>query len=275
MSSSLEVALSSTPADAAAVETIRRHHAELAAGLSVRVEALLLAVDRGDHARIEPMRADVTAFCRVELLPHAEAEETTLYRRAAELPELRALVAVMGSEHVALRLLVDELAAAATPARAAAAARAIEALLQPHLAAENEILVPRLAAEPEVSLADLLERMHGDFTERQARSRSGDEPTGSAPGTARAGGCGCGGSDDAVPELDVRAIPHAIRHASVLGAFDAVLPGRSLILIAPHDPLPLLRQLTDRAGGRLDVEYLEQGPQAWKLKLTSTLGRPL
>jgi uncharacterized protein (DUF2249 family) len=46
----------------------------------------------------------------------------------------------------------------------------------------------------------------------------------------------------------------------VFGAFDAIAAGNSLVLVAPHDPLPLLRQLSERADGRLEVTYLQRGP---------------
>jgi uncharacterized protein (DUF2249 family) len=54
----------------------------------------------------------------------------------------------------------------------------------------------------------------------------------------------------------------------VFGAFDAIAPGGSLVLVAPHDPQPLLRQLSDRVAGQLEVIYLERGPEAWRLQLT-------
>ncbi|HRW17450.1 MAG TPA: DUF2249 domain-containing protein [Dermatophilaceae bacterium] len=80
--------------------------------------------------------------------------------------------------------------------------------------------------------------------------------------------CACGCSDEGVPELDVRAIPHAIRHATVFGALGAIKPGQSLILVAPHDPKPLLAQIADREQGAIDVSYLQEGPDAWRLKLS-------
>ncbi|MFF5160013.1 DUF2249 domain-containing protein [Streptomyces sp. NPDC000348] len=69
-----------------------------------------------------------------------------------------------------------------------------------------------------------------------------------------------------MPEPDVRDVPHALRHATVLGALGAVPAGRALLLVAPHDPLP--RQIEDRHPGVFSVEYRQRGPKAWRLLLT-------
>ncbi|HQH08895.1 MAG TPA: DUF2249 domain-containing protein [Phycicoccus sp.] len=82
------------------------------------------------------------------------------------------------------------------------------------------------------------------------------------------GGCGCGEHDEPIPELDVRAVPHAIRHATVFGALTAIKSGGSMILVAPHNPLPLLAQIDERENGAISVSYLDEGPEAWRLKLT-------
>ncbi|RPF27224.1 DUF2249 domain-containing protein [Georgenia muralis] len=79
--------------------------------------------------------------------------------------------------------------------------------------------------------------------------------------------CNCG-HDDAVPALDVRAVPHAIRHATVFGALSAITPGGAMDLVAPHNPLPLLAQVEQREPGAFEVAYLEEGPEAWRLRLT-------
>ena len=79
-------------------------------------------------------------------------------------------------------------------------------------------------------------------------------------------GCGCA-HEDGAPELDVRAIPHAIRHATVFGALGAIKPGQSMVLVAPHDPVPLLAQIAERHGDDIAVDYVQRGPEAWKLKL--------
>ncbi|PYF98399.1 Uncharacterized conserved protein, DUF2249 family [Georgenia satyanarayanai] len=85
------------------------------------------------------------------------------------------------------------------------------------------------------------------------------------------GGCACGGHDDATPVLDVRQVPHAIRHATVFGALTAIAPGFSLDLLAPHDPLPLLAQVEERQPGAFAVTYLVEGPEAWTVRLTRRL----
>lgn len=76
--------------------------------------------------------------------------------------------------------------------------------------------------------------------------------------------CGCA-HDDAAPVMDVRPIPHAVRHGAVFGAFAATPPGSSLVIIAPHNPLPLLDQLSQRF--ELEVSYLKQEPEEWHVNL--------
>ncbi len=73
-----------------------------------------------------------------------------------------------------------------------------------------------------------------------------------------------------LPEIDARYISHAIRHAAVFGALSAVRPGAAMVLIAPHDPKPLLAQIAAREGAAVEVTYLQSGPEAWRLKLART-----
>lgn len=81
------------------------------------------------------------------------------------------------------------------------------------------------------------------------------------------GGCGCGEEGEHLPELDVREIPHAIRHATVFGALQGVQPGNAMILIAHHNPLPLLAQIEQLFSGTIEVSYLQEGPEEWKLRM--------
>ena len=40
-----------------------------------------------------------------------------------------------------------------------------------------------------------------------------------------------------------------------------------MVLVAPHDPLPLLAQISARSGDAVEVSYLQRGPEAWRLRL--------
>ncbi len=86
------------------------------------------------------------------------------------------------------------------------------------------------------------------------------------PIAEKAHSCGCGGHDESLPVLDARAIPHAIRHAAILGALDSLRPGSAMALVAPHDPKPLLAQIDAAYGDGVEITYLDRGPEAWTLR---------
>ena len=56
----------------------------------------------------------------------------------------------------------------------------------------------------------------------------------------------------------------------LLPDYAKVLQGSAgaLVLVAPHDPIPLLHQLNERIEGGLGIQYEERGPEAWRLRLT-------
>ncbi|MFE1441708.1 DUF2249 domain-containing protein [Streptomyces sp. NPDC058739] len=270
--------LASVPEDATALQSAEAHHARLAGELAGRVTLLLTAVDR-DPGAAERIHAGLVEFCDRSLLPHAAAEEAALYPVAHARPEARLLIESLIGEHRCLTALVDALRTAPDPAGAAADARALQVLFEEHVAKENGLVLPLLAMTPEVSLAALLSDMHRRFAhdtngvspekdrdtrEGQAMEEERTEETGGCGGV-----CGCGGAEEpAEPELDVRDVPHALRHATVFGALDAVPAGTAMVLVAPHDPLPLLAQIEQRSPGVFGVEYLERGPEAWRLRLS-------
>lgn len=91
----------------------------------------------------------------------------------------------------------------------------------------------------------------------------------SIPLAEKKGGCGCSDAGShADPILDARAIPHEVRHAAIFGALDSLIAGKALVLVAPHDPLPLLAQARARYADGITVEYLVEGPEAWHLRLS-------
>ncbi|HET6652715.1 MAG TPA: DUF2249 domain-containing protein [Nocardioides sp.] len=256
--------IASTEADARAAEAVEEHHARLAGALAMKAEALVAVARGGRSNDLAATRDDLVRWARTELVPHARAEEDTLYRVAAERPEGRLLVEAMLAEHEVIVGLVDDLSRAVEAVSAASTAAALRVLFETHLAKENDQVLPLLVADPDVSVADLLGGMHELLGGPEAPA---DEAGCGAGGHA----CACGADDgSAYPELDARSIPHAIRHATVLGALDTVRVGQGLVLLAPHDPLPLLAQIDRREPGAFAVDYLQRGPETWRLRLVRT-----
>lgn len=246
-----EVFVASTAADSEAVDAVRSHHAELAGRVAVLTDSLVSAVERGGD--VDANRAAVVGFCINELLPHAKAAEQRLYPAAARTDRSRPLIESLITRARGVEVLVDRIRAERSPLRAAADAHALRVLVEAQLGDETDRLLPIVAADSGVSVSDVTAGMteflgHGDDAD---------------------GGhhCTCAETDSDVPVLDVRTIPHAIRHATVFGAFDAVPPGAAMELVAHHDPIPLLHQLEQRSGGGLIVSYIERGPEVWRLLL--------
>jgi len=258
------VVIASSEADARAAEAVEQHHAQMAGTLAVRVEALLSAAADRDVDAAESARADLVAWCERDLVPHALAEEKAMYPAARAKVEGRLLVDGMLAEHEVITRLVQQLASTDEPVRAAAVGKALQVVFESHLAKENEQVLPLLVGATDVSVAELLEGMH-ELLGGDAHAEHG-EPRGEGEQGCGGHDCSCGEVDGpGYPELDARQVPHAIRHATIFGALDAVRPGGGMVLVAPHDPLPLLAQIEQRSPGAFEVSYLERGPEAWRL----------
>ena len=261
------VAFATTRADAAAVDAAREHHAELLGALSFHTSELVAAARAGEWSTVEAARDVLADWCRRELVPHARAEEEALYPAATDLEAGRLLVAALVEEHATLQWLVEVIAAADDPVVAASAGIALRVLFETHQRVEDDQLMPLLAGASGISLGELLSSMHEAVAEATQPDR---EQQSAAPADAHhpvdAHVCGCGEVDGGEPELDTRLVPHAIRHATVFGALDAVAPTGSLVLVASHDPLPLLAQVDERWPGTFDVTYLQRGPDVWRLR---------
>jgi len=67
-------------------------------------------------------------------------------------------------------------------------------------------------------------------------------------------------SPDAIYPFDARGIAKRFRHSAIFGALDALQPGETMRFVNDHDPLPLLNQLRQRYGERVDIEYLQREP---------------
>lgn len=59
-----------------------------------------------------------------------------------------------------------------------------------------------------------------------------------------------------------------VKHATIFARYDGLNPGEHFILQNDHDPKPLYYQLVGQKGDVFTWEYLEQGPEWWKIKIT-------
>jgi len=69
-------------------------------------------------------------------------------------------------------------------------------------------------------------------------------------------------SPDSIYPFDTRGIAKRFRHAAIFGALDALNPGERMRFVNDHNPIPLLQQMQARYGAAVDIQYLENGPDA-------------
>jgi len=70
--------------------------------------------------------------------------------------------------------------------------------------------------------------------------------------------------------LDVRAEPPVRRHVVIFEAFEALDAGAGFELVNGHDPKPLYYQFAAERPGAFTWEYVEEGPEVWRVRV----GRP-
>ncbi|MGZ8287758.1 MAG: DUF2249 domain-containing protein [Telluria sp.] len=66
--------------------------------------------------------------------------------------------------------------------------------------------------------------------------------------------------DQGVYAFDARGVARRFRHAAIFGALSALTAGETMRFYNDHDPLPLLQQLSQHFGARLQAAYLAREP---------------
>ena len=69
------------------------------------------------------------------------------------------------------------------------------------------------------------------------------------------------------PAVDVRSIAPRDRHPLIFRTFAALSPGDSMQLVNDHDPKPLFYQFQAELGPVFDWNYLEEGPEVWRVAI--------
>ncbi len=70
--------------------------------------------------------------------------------------------------------------------------------------------------------------------------------------------------------IDVRPEPPVRRHALIFETFDTLPVDDNFELVNDHDPKPLYYQLEAEQTGKFTWEYLEEGPEVWRVRIGRT-----
>lgn len=241
---------------------IRAHHRALADTLDTYTADVEAGITELDTANLVELINGLTSFLSGELLPHAAGEEKTLY--PALDPVIRehgSPTATMSVDHEYIGEYVRQITETARTlhsadqrSRADLARKLARQLIQlqglftVHLAKEERVYLPLV--EKAISSGDqqaLLAALHEEAEGATAASTA-----------------------DAADALDVRQLPPAQRHVVIFERFNALPVGGSFALVNDHDPKPLYYQLNAEYQGQLLWEYLEQGPEVWRVRMGKT-----
>ena len=69
-------------------------------------------------------------------------------------------------------------------------------------------------------------------------------------------------------QLDVRDLPPPQRHSLIFATCDKLSIDNAVVLVNDHDPKPLYYQFEPEMPGQFDWEYLNRGPEVWRVRIT-------
>lgn len=70
-----------------------------------------------------------------------------------------------------------------------------------------------------------------------------------------------------IDSLFVPGLQPALKHPTIFRKFDALESGEAFLIINDHDPKPLYYQLLAERGNIFSWDYVEQGPEVWKVHI--------
>jgi uncharacterized protein (DUF2249 family) len=68
--------------------------------------------------------------------------------------------------------------------------------------------------------------------------------------------------------IDVRVVAGRERHPLIMSTFADLEPGQALELVNDHDPVPLFHVFQARIPGQFGWDYLQRGPETWRVAIT-------
>ena len=231
-------------------EAVRNHHLALAKTLEAHARGV-----GGGESQAE--RDAFVGFLKRDLLPHVRGEERHLYPVLDTVVRKRGRpTATMIVDHdfildyvARIEQVTRELASPTCNGRRLERLRQLrelalklEAIAELHLVKEERIYLPLIEEHVnERQQGKVLEAIHSAYAERENISE--DRP------------------------LDVRDVIPRERHPLIFNTFGELKPGEAFVLINDHDPRPLYYQFQAEHTGEFSWEYLEQGPEVWRVRV--------
>lgn len=77
---------------------------------------------------------------------------------------------------------------------------------------------------------------------------------------------------DTMEILDVTVIEPRLKHPTIFKHFDGIGPGGGFTILNDHDPKPLYYELLAERGNIFQWEYLEKGPETWRVRISKPAG---
>jgi uncharacterized protein (DUF2249 family) len=74
--------------------------------------------------------------------------------------------------------------------------------------------------------------------------------------------------------IDVRTVAPRDRHPLIFSTFHGLATGQAMELVNDHDPRPLYYQFAAQMPGQFTWDYLEHGPEVWRVAITRTQDGP-
>ncbi|NNN21501.1 MAG: DUF2249 domain-containing protein [Acidimicrobiales bacterium] len=149
------------------------HHEALLEGAASRVLILNSSAESGDG--FASAMAGVVSYFATEIIPHAIAEEATIYRVGHEIESLSLTIDDLVKEHKQIIGFVNELAVVSDPKEAASISSTLLSVFQNHVAVENGDILSSLVNNADISLGSLLEEMHGALASLNASDSPNNE----------------------------------------------------------------------------------------------------
>jgi uncharacterized protein (DUF2249 family)/hemerythrin-like domain-containing protein len=210
----IQVALGNKPTEAQRVlSAIEAHHAEMAQRLSALANSMAKGAAPEAHSQLAK---DFSSYLRSDILPHAQAEETSVYLRAQKVG-LADVVETMLFEHRYLRAKIDEFETL-SGSEQAAVSLVISEVFSIHAQKENLFILPQvLSSVADEEVSEVLSEIQREF----AKSKS-------APVTST---------------IDLRPLPPRARHDVVFSKIQSLKSGDAITVINDHNPKPLFYQI--------------------------------